>query len=105
MSLTVSLIAKLCRVEPALARRAWNFACSLDDPATPPLPEFRSGEGARCFAFAKVVRYRPMHFYGGIAGLTLFPLYMMVKYGPSWFFALGRTAAQLAAHVGIGHGG
>lgn len=82
MSLTPFLIAKLSRVDKDLARRALSTARAQDvlDESRP--DEFRRGEGARTYGMALFISRRPVHFYLGMFGLILFPLYMLSRLLP-----------------------
>ncbi|MGF6735538.1 hypothetical protein OKW50_007711 [Paraburkholderia youngii] len=81
MSLTRFLIAKLARVDVDVARRALATAHSQDvmDESRP--AEFSRGAGARAYGMALFVSRRPVHFYLGMFGLILFPLYMLSRLG------------------------
>jgi hypothetical protein len=82
MSLTPFLIAKLSRVDADLARRALSTARAQDvlDESRP--TEFSRGAGARAYGMALFVSRRPVHFYLGMFGLILFPLYMVSRLLP-----------------------
>jgi hypothetical protein len=82
MSLTPFLIAKLSRVDEDLARRALSTARSQDvlDESRP--AEFARGAGARAYGMALFVSRRPVHFYLGMFGLILFPLYILSRLAP-----------------------
>lgn len=82
MSLTPILIAKLSRVDLDLAQRALLTARAQDvmDESRP--AEFTRGAGARAYGMALFVSRRPMHFYLGMFGLILFPLYMVSRLLP-----------------------
>lgn len=104
MSLSITLIAKLSRVETALARRAWNTIGALDEPSMKPPSEFRSAEGARCYALASYVRASPGQFYLGLAGLIGFPSVMVFKYGYAWCEWAVRYGHHLLVLAGMTHG-
>ncbi|RKT10583.1 hypothetical protein B0G69_8013 [Paraburkholderia sp. RAU2J] len=82
MSLTPFLIAKLSRVDLDLAQRALSTARAQDvmDESRP--AEFTRGAGARAYGMALFISRRPAHFYLGMFGLILFPLYMMSRLLP-----------------------
>ncbi|MGF6915946.1 hypothetical protein [Paraburkholderia sp. 40] len=82
MSLTPFLIAKLSRVDPDLARRALSTARAQDvmDESRP--DEFSRGDGARAYGMALYIARMPVHFYVGMFGLILFPLYMLSRVVP-----------------------
>lgn len=65
MSLTVTIIAKLSRVDSDMARRALNTASAFDEPDATPPEEFTWGAGARCYALASIAVNRPQLFWGG----------------------------------------
>jgi hypothetical protein len=79
MSPTVFLIAKLTRVDPATARRAISTASAQDEPDAPPPAEFARGPGAMVYALAMFAGRRPLHFYVGLFGLAVFPLYLLTR--------------------------
>ena len=83
MSLTPFLIAKLSRVDQDLARRALSTARAQDvmDESRP--DEFSRGAGARAYGMALFISRRPVHFYLGMFGLILFPLYMLSRLLPA----------------------
>lgn len=83
MSLTPFLIAKLARVDLDIARRALTTAHSQDrmDESRP--DEFSRGAGARAYGMALFISRRPVHFYAGMFGLILFPLYMLCQFVPA----------------------
>ncbi|MFM0305701.1 hypothetical protein PQQ99_36910 [Paraburkholderia sediminicola] len=79
MSLTVWLIAKLSRVDDGVARRALTTAQSQDEmPAAAPA-EFARGRGALAYALGIFITRKPVHFYLGLAGLVIFPVYLFVQ--------------------------
>jgi len=82
MSLTPILIAKLSRVDLDVARRALGTANSQDrlDESRP--AEFSRGAGARAYGMALFISRRPVHFYAGMFGMILFPLYMLWQFVP-----------------------
>ena len=82
MSLTPFLIAKLSRVDQDLALRALSTARAQDvlDESRP--GEFSRGAGARAYGMALFISRRPVHFYVGMFGLILFPLYMLSRLLP-----------------------
>jgi hypothetical protein len=82
MSLTSFLIAKLSRVDEDLARRAVSTARAQDEIDAPPPDEFRRGAGARAYAMALYISRRPVHFYVGMFGLVLFPIYVLSRFVP-----------------------
>lgn len=106
MSLTVTLIAKLSRVDLAVARRALGTARSQDFPvaagAAPQagsegeegaIPvslsdgvpvEFHRGRRAMAYALALLIVRKPVHFYVGLTGLVIFPIYI-AWHVPGWF--------------------
>lgn len=94
MSLTRFLLANLARVDKQFARRAISTAQSQDDLNTSPPPEFAGGPGAMAYALALFIHRKPVHFYVGLTGLIVFPLYM-----------LGRVAAFLVEWGVHHHGG
>ena len=104
MSLSITLIAKLSRVDTELARRAWNTIGALDDPDMRPPGDFRAGEGARCYALARYVRARPIQFYFGLVGLVAFPTSMVVKYGATWWDLALVNIHLLLTSSGLLHG-
>ncbi|WP_277184212.1 hypothetical protein [Caballeronia sp. BR00000012568055] len=80
MSLTVSTIAKLSRVERHIAQRACDTAAAFDGEIHAGVPEeFTYGAGARCYALATIAQYRPVIFWGGLAALALIPILAAVK--------------------------
>ncbi|SDR54890.1 hypothetical protein SAMN05443245_7532 [Paraburkholderia fungorum] len=93
MSLTRFLIAKLARVDEDFAGRAISTAHAQDELNTSPPREFARGAGAMAYALALFIHRKPVHFYVGLTGLIIFPLYM-----------LGRIAAFLV-EWGVHHYG
>jgi hypothetical protein len=79
MSLTLFLITKLSRVEPELARRAMSTATSQDEVDAPRPAEFSRGSGAMAYALALFVSRRPVHFWLGLTGLVVFPVYILAR--------------------------
>jgi hypothetical protein len=79
MSLTVTTIAKLSRVDADTARRALNTASAFDEPNVTPPEEFTYGAGARCYALASISQYRPQLFWGGLLAVVAIPVLLVVK--------------------------
>jgi hypothetical protein len=79
MSRIVFLIAKLANVEPDVARRAMSTAWSQDDPLAPPPAEFSRGRAAMVYALSMFAGRKPVHFYAGMFGLVIFPIYLLVQ--------------------------
>ena len=79
MSLTVTIIVKLSRVDPDLARRALDTASAFDGPGATPPVEFTNGAGARCYALATIALYRPQLFWGGVLAAIAVPVLLLVK--------------------------
>lgn len=79
MSLTVTIIAKLSRVDSDMARRALNTASAFDEPDATPPEEFTWGAGARCYALASIAVNRPQLFWGGVLAITAIPLLAVVR--------------------------
>ncbi|TDN59025.1 hypothetical protein [Paraburkholderia sp. BL10I2N1] len=94
MSLTLYLIAKLSRVEVDVAHRAMTTAGAQDEMDAPVPAEFARGPNAMAYALALFISRKPVHFYVGLAGLTAFPAYLLIR--------LGGYLAQLSWS---GHGG
>lgn len=105
MSLTVTLIAKLSRVDLTVARRALGTARSQDFPVAAAVPrvghegednaspasvsdgvpaEFHRGRNAMAYAMALLIVRKPLHFYVGLTGLVVFPIYIAFHL-PGWF--------------------
>ena len=83
MSLTPFLIAKLSRVDLDVARRALTTAHSQDSIDESRPAEFSRGAGARAYGMALFISRRPVHFYAGMFGLVIFPLYMLWHFVPA----------------------
>ena len=83
MSLTPFLIAKLSRVEIDFARRALSTARAQDEIEAPRPDEFSRGAGARAYGMALFISRRPVHFYLGMSGLIVFPLYIVSRFVPA----------------------
>jgi hypothetical protein len=81
MSLRLFLIAKLSRVDSGVARRALSTAMAQDEVDAPRPEEFSRGAGAMAYAMALFIIRRPVHFYLGLTGLIVFPLYMLGRLG------------------------
>ncbi|SIO72789.1 hypothetical protein SAMN05444172_9273 [Burkholderia sp. GAS332] len=81
MSLTVWLIAKLSRVDDDVARRALTTARSQDEMSAAPPAEFARGREALAYALGIFITRKPAHFYLGLAGLVIFPAYLLVQLG------------------------
>ena len=79
MSLTVTIIAKLSRVDSDMARRALDAAGAFDEPGATPPEEFTWGAGARCYALATIVVSRPHLFWGGLLAIGAIPLLVVVR--------------------------
>jgi hypothetical protein len=79
MSLTVTIIAKLSRVDSDTARRALDTVGAFDEPGVTPPVEFTHGDGARCYALATVAEYRPFLFWGGLLAVIAIPVLIVVK--------------------------
>jgi hypothetical protein len=56
--------------------------------------EFSRGQNAMAYALALFIRRQPVHFYLGLIGLIVFPVYILIR--------LGLYLTHLA---GGGHGG
>lgn len=79
MSRTVWLIAKLSRVERDVARRALTTARSQDEMSAAPPTEFGRGREALAYALGIFITRKPVHFYLGLTGLVIFPVYLLVQ--------------------------
>ena len=80
MSRIVFLIAKLAKVDPDVARRAMSTAKSQDDPLEPPPGEFTRGGAAMVYGLSMFVIRKPLHFYIGLVGLVIFPIYLLTQF-------------------------
>jgi hypothetical protein len=85
MSRTVWLIAKLSRVEDTVARRALSTAQSQDEMSAAPPAGFARGREALAYALAIFIVRKPVHFYLGMAGLFIFPLYLLIQVGTHFY--------------------
>ncbi|WP_176060267.1 hypothetical protein [Paraburkholderia sp. BCC1876] len=85
MSLTVWLIAKLSRVDEPVARRALSTAQSQDEMSASPPADFAKGREALAYALAIFIERKPIHFYLGLTGLFIFPLYLLVEVGAHFY--------------------
>lgn len=85
MSLTVWLIAKLSRVEEAVARRALGTAQSQDEMSAAAPGDFARGREALAYALAIFITRKPVHFYLGLAGLVIFPVYLLIEVGAHFY--------------------
>lgn len=65
-----------------IARRALSTARAQDvlDETRP--GEFSRGAGARAYGMALFISSRPVHFYLGMFGLIVFPLYILSRLAP-----------------------
>lgn len=80
MSLTVTIIAKLSRVDAHTAQRACDTASAFDGEINAQVPEvFTYGSGARCYALATIAEGRPALFWSGLAAVVAVPVLMLVK--------------------------
>jgi hypothetical protein len=79
MSLTVTIIANLSRVDSDTARRALDTAGAFDEPGATPPEEFTWGAGARCYALASIAVNRPQLFWGGLLAIAVVPLLFVVR--------------------------
>lgn len=81
MSHTVWLIAKLSRVDERVARRALTTAQSQDDMSAAAPADFSRGREALAYALSVFIIRKPVHFYMGVTGLIVFPVYLLAQLG------------------------
>ncbi|KUY49055.1 hypothetical protein WS48_18080 [Burkholderia sp. RF7-non_BP1] len=77
MSLTHFLIRTLTRLDDHTVSRVISTAAAQDEPAAPPPAEFRQGRNAMAYALATFIGRRPVHFYVGLSGLVVLPIYLL----------------------------
>lgn len=81
MSLTTTLISKLSGLDEIDARRIMLSVRAQDDLTAMPPAEFRGGRSARAWALAVVMARNPVRFWIGLAGLLVFPAYLIFQIG------------------------
>jgi hypothetical protein len=94
MTIIVSTISRLLRIDEGIARRAWSTALAADSAETPAPKEFASGKGALVFALSFFIINQPAVFVFGSLGIVAFVVYGLM-HNP-WLFASGAAITAFA---------